>query len=115
MKQLALIIAGVFLLQAHGFANHATCNVPKCIQKLIKQYKSKPKQEPATTIYEYEYNGAKVYYVTAPCCDQMGMLYDAKCNLLCHPDGGITGTGDGKCADFNSTKTNEVLIWKDDR
>lgn len=115
MKLLALIFTGVFLLQTPGFGTDAACSVPKCIQKLVKQYKSKPKQEPATAIYEYEYNGAKVYYVTAPCCDQMGTLYDAKCNILCHPDGGITGTGDGKCSDFNSTKTNEVLIWKDDR
>ncbi|MBK9731894.1 MAG: hypothetical protein IPO83_11520 [Chitinophagaceae bacterium] len=94
---------------------HAACPAPKCVQKLIKQYKSKPKQDPPTTIYEYEYKGAKVYYVTAPCCDQMSTLYDSKCNVICQPDGGITGTGDGKCPDFNKEKTNEVLIWKDER
>ena len=42
-------------------------------------------------------------------------LYDDHCNLICHPDGGIAGGGDGSCSDFFATCKNEVLIWKDGR
>jgi hypothetical protein len=39
-------------------------------------------------------------------------LYDAKCNLLGHPDGGMTGKGDGKFPDFNKEKRKEKIIWQ---
>jgi hypothetical protein len=42
-------------------------------------------------------------------------LYDAKGKILCHPEGGITGKGDGKCANFDKRKTNEQLVWQDPR
>ena len=89
--------------------------LPSCIQQMIEEYQSKPSQNPPASIYEYDYNGQKVYYVTAPCCDQLNKLYDANCNIICHPDGGFSGKGDGKCPDFNSAKANEKLIWKDER
>jgi hypothetical protein len=42
-------------------------------------------------------------------------LYDAKGNVICAPDGGIIGTGDGGCPDFISQRTGEKLIWEDPR
>ena len=36
-----------------------------------------------------------VYYVVHQCCDQFSDLLDANGNLIWHPDGGITGMGDG--------------------
>jgi hypothetical protein len=42
-------------------------------------------------------------------------LYDENCTLLCLPDGGITGQGNGKCANFFIERTNEKLIWEDSR
>src|SRR4030095_4118966 len=105
---------GFLLLSAFVFLNASkSCkdddSVPSCIQQMIKEYQSKPKQNPPAEIYQYDYNGKKVYYVKAPCCDQLNMLYDAECNIICHPDGGLTGKGDGKCPDFNSLKTNEKV------
>jgi hypothetical protein len=38
-----------------------------------------------------------------------------KGRLICQPDGGITGKGDGKCPDFDKNKTNEKLVWQDPR
>jgi hypothetical protein len=108
-----MLIASVS--QADSCGSTEKSELPLCIQQMIKDYENKPKQNPAATIYQYDYNGQKVYYVVAPCCDQMNMVYDSNCNIFCHPDGGITGRGDGKCTDFNSSKTKEVLIWKDDR
>ncbi len=51
----------------------------------------------------YKYRGKLVYYVpSASCCigDQFNTLYDASGKVLCNPNGGITGLGDGKCVGF---------------
>ena len=89
--------------------------LPGCIQKMINQYKAEEKQNPPRQIYSYLYNGKIVYYVTPPCCDFFSDLYDSSCVLIGHPDGGFTGKGDGKTIDFKDVRTNEKLIWKDDR
>ena len=49
------------------------------------------------------------------CCDFYSDLYDNKCNLIAHPDGGFTGKGDGKIKDFRKEATNEKLVWEDSR
>jgi hypothetical protein len=53
--------------------------------------------------------------VTAPCCDFFTDVYDENCNIIGHPDGGITAKGDMNMMDFNTLKTNEKLIWTDER
>lgn len=73
------------------------------------------KQYPIVRIYRYLYNDQTVYWETAPCCDQQSTVYDTKGNVLCHPDGGITGKGDGQCASFEKRKANEKLVWQDPR
>ena len=90
-------------------------SLPACIQKMIEQYKTEEKQNPPRQIYSYLYKGKTVYYVTPPCCDFFSDLYDSSCVLIGHPDGGFTGKGDGKTSDFKDTRTNEKLIWKDER
>ena len=89
--------------------------VPACIQKMIEQYRSEEKQNPPRQIYSYLYKGKTVYYITPPCCDFFSDLYDSSCVLIGHPDGGFTGRGDGNTSDFKDTRTNEKLIWKDER
>ena len=90
-------------------------NIPECVQKLIEQFRKEEKQNPPRQILSYQYNGNQVYYVTAPCCDFFSDLYDMNCVLIGHPDGGFTGKGDGKIPDFGKTRTDEKLIWKDER
>jgi hypothetical protein len=86
-----------------------------CIREMIAGFKNEEKQNPPRKIYSYTYKGQTVYYVTPPCCDFFSDLYDSKCKLIGHPDGGITGKGDGKFTDFEKTKTNEKLVWEDTR
>ena len=88
---------------------------PKWLEDKIQQHLQAQKANPPIHIYSYRYEGQKVYFETAPCCDQFTNLYDAKGNLLCHPDGGITGRGDGKCPDFGKSRTEERLVWQDPR
>jgi hypothetical protein len=61
-------------------------------------------------------SGEKYYYVPPYCCDMYSALYDSECNLICAPDGGFTGGGDGRCpseilGNIESTR----IIWEDER
>lgn len=91
-------------------------DVPLCISDLIIKIKSEPVTNPAATVWRYDYKGQTVYYIPATaCCDQASRLFNSHCDLICCPDGGFTGYGDGKCTDFFSERKNETLIWKDTR
>lgn len=99
-----------------------SCNKPdvssdslSCIKTLIGKIQSENVKNPPLSVWQYDYNGQTVYYIPPYCCDMYSDLYDEHCNLICHPDGGITGMGDGKCADFFSKRKNEKLIWQDQR
>ncbi len=59
--------------------------------------------------------GKKVYYVPAICCDMFCDLYNDSCRLMGHPDGGITGRGDGKIKDFATEQSDEKLMWAETR
>jgi hypothetical protein len=109
------IIALLGACQKNNDCNNLPANTPLCLNEQINQLKSKPATNPAATVWQYEYNGQTVYYIPPSCCDVMSQLYDNNCNLICNPDGGITGAGDGKCSDFFNKRKNEKLIWKDDR
>ena len=45
----------------------------------------------------------------------MGVLYRSDGAIACPPDGGLSGTGDGRCADFFRERRNERIIWRDTR
>ncbi len=88
---------------------------PAWVDKLIKQFEKNPVGNPPLSVWRYEYNGQTVYFVPAHCCDIASVVYDASGNLLCSPDGGLTGQGDGKCSNFFTERANEQLIWQDSR
>ena len=88
---------------------------PPWLKERISAVLAERKRNPITRILRYQYDGRTVYYVSAPCCDQYSNVFDTKGTLVCQPDGGITGKGDGKCPDFEKNKTNEKLVWQDPR
>jgi hypothetical protein len=88
---------------------------PQWLQSRIQNILATRKRNPIIRISRYQFEGETVYYETAPCCDQQSTLYDVKGKILCHPEGGITGKGDGKCSNFDKRKTNEQLVWQDPR
>jgi len=88
---------------------------PKWVDQLIQEFESQPVGNPPLSIWRYDYNGQAVYFVPAHCCDIPSVVYDTEGNVLCSPDGGITGGGDGRCDDFFTQRTNELLIWQDPR
>lgn len=88
---------------------------PQWLQSRIQNILATRKRNPIIRISRYQYEGETVYYETAPCCDQQSTVYNLEGKILCHPEGGITGKGDGKCANFQKRRTNEQLVWQDPR
>jgi hypothetical protein len=89
--------------------------IPSCIESKIEEIKKADPRNPPASVFRHTYNGKKVYFIPQYCCDFFSELYDANCNLICYPDGGIAGNGDGKCTDFFNTRKDEEVIWKDER
>ena len=92
-----------------------TLSRPLWLQRRITEILAERKRTPLIRILSYEYDGQLVYFESAPCCDQYSVLYDPRGRVLCNPDGGLTGRGDGKCTDFDKKKTKETLVWQDPR
>jgi hypothetical protein len=110
-----LLIVGLVLLQTQTCKKEDFKDVPTCILEKIQKIKTEDVANPPSSLWQYEYNGQTVYYIPAKCCDIPSSLYDADCNLICQPDGGFSGKGDGKCLDFVEKRTKGKLIWKDKR
>jgi hypothetical protein len=92
----------------------AQSNIPSFVAKLIERYKTFPVGHSPDSVWKYTYKGATVFYVPRiPCCDFTSSLYSADGNLLCHPDGGIVGIGDGKCPDFFEERSDGERLWSD--
>jgi hypothetical protein len=115
--------AGTYTVHVNGVTDRFTLendnvakpSLPDWLTALIDELSAEPVASPPAQILQYTYNGATVYYLSPRCCDIMSDLYDVNGKILCHPDGGLTGAGDGQCTDFQDTKKDEVIIWQDDR
>jgi len=107
-----LVILAIFLLLA-GCSSGTQSENPLWVDRMIRDFESEPVGNPPQSIWRYEYQGQIVYYVPPQCCDQFSSLYDAAGDSICSPDGGLTGSGDGRCPDFFSERTGETLIWED--
>ncbi len=114
MKLRLLAIFAVLIMLA-GCASATQSTKPTWLDQLIKKIESDPVGNPPLSVWKYEYNSQTVYFVPAHCCDIPSVVYDAQGAVICSPDGGLTGKGDGKCRDFFDTRTGEQLIWQDSR
>lgn len=89
--------------------------VPGWVVALTVEIQNAPVTDPPSSIWRYRYRGETVYFRPLRCCDVMSDLFDDRGALLCHPDGGIGGNGDGRCADFFTQRSREEQIWQDRR
>jgi hypothetical protein len=92
-----------------------TTNDSGWLYNLIKEQENNPIANPPALLSKCTYKNQEVYYLPPRCCDIPSILYDDKGDVLCSPDGGFTGKGDGKCMDFLDSRKNCVIIWKDTR
>lgn len=111
----AIVVLFLLLITGACTKENIPSDTPACIKEKIEQMKKDAVTNPPREVWQYTFNNQTVYYIPPMCCDVFSELYDAQCNLICHPDGGITGMGDGKCPDFFEKRKNETLIWRDDR
>ena len=88
---------------------------PVWVEKMIAGFEVAPVANPPQRILRYRYRDQTVYYIPPTCCDQPSVLYDAKGDAICEPDGGMTGRGDGRCADFRNRRSEESVVWSDPR
>jgi hypothetical protein len=88
---------------------------PEWLTALIAKLDSEPVANPPASITRFDYRGQPVYYLPPRCCDVPSTLYDATGAVICSPDGGFSGRGDGRCADFFTERTNERSVWRDTR
>ena len=105
---------GISLAWLAGCAASAESG-PEWLHALTAQLGSEPVSNPPQRILRYQYNDSTVFYQPPVCCDRPSVLYDEQGGVLCSPDGGMTGRGDGRCADFHAQKSDETLVWKDQR
>ena len=92
-----------------------TPGIPGWLSQLIQRLEHEPVANPPTSITQHEYKGQTVYFLRQRCCDIFSVLYDADGTIIGHPDGGITGQGDGRVPDFFEERSNERIIWEDQR
>lgn len=92
----------------------ASCNsvdlpkdVPVCMKKLVRESIDRVEE-----VWRFQYKNEPVYVIIAACCDQFTDAYSEGCKKICSPDGGISGNGDGQCADFYQQATGGELLWK---
>ncbi len=89
--------------------------LPEWVDELIADIESQPVTDPPLWIARYDFRGQHVYYVPQHCCDFPSVLYDSQGTIICSPDGGISGSGDGRCPDFFAERQNERVLWRDAR
>ena len=96
-------------------AHAPPADAPRWLVDRIRELERAPVANPPASVVRYTYKGRTAYYLPPRCCDVPSDVYDADGRLLCHPEGGITGTGDGRCPDFLAARTDEHLVWRDRR
>jgi len=111
IKKTLVLLGFIFLTTS---CSKSDIHVPNCIDTKIAALKNSPVQNPPAEIWKWVDDGKTYYYITSDCCDQYNYLYAEDCEIVCAPDGGFTGNGDGKCAEFSSEIV-KTLIWKDAR
>lgn len=88
---------------------------PAWLNGVIQQLKNQPVANPPASVNRYDYNGKTVYYVPPQYADIWSTLYSADGEIIAHPDGGISGNGDGRAQDFFQKRKSETTIWEDQR
>jgi hypothetical protein len=111
-----LVMTGCKLVEPDKLNDESESDeIPAWLDERIEDFKKQPPTSPPMEISRWQYEGETVYYFPPYCCDIFGDLYDNAGTLLCHPDGGIAGNGDGRCSDFLDKRTDGEIVWLDER
>jgi hypothetical protein len=86
--------------------------LPDWLRIRLADYDAQPGPAAPRAVYEVRYGDGVAYYVKAGCCDQFDPLVDARGVLICHPSGGFTGRGDGKCPGALPAESARREVWR---
>ena len=109
-------LSKIFLLTSVliTYCNLVACRegpTPAFVEDLIASHGTNAIDAPQE-IWRYRLKGELVYYVPPQCCDIPSALYNQNGEVICSPDGGLTGSGDGLCPNFFKDRKNGKLIWE---
>jgi len=107
-------LISVLLLLSNCKSSDIEMDLPYCIQTKIVSILANEVNNPPTQIWKWEVDSKTYYYITSNCCDQYNYLYNSTCEVVCAPDGGISGNGDENCPTFAS-EIQKALVWEDPR
>lgn len=110
--QTAIICVVLFLSNCRS--SDIEMDLPYCIKTKIVSILANEVNNPTTQIWKWKVDDKTYYYITSNCCDQYNYLYNSNCEIVCAPDGGISGNGDGNCPSF-TTEIQKTLVWEDPR
>ena len=88
--------------------------LPDWLAKWVADLDAGKIEFPPNAVFRFQDQGGTVYYVDSQCCDQFSDLLDADGNLIGHPDGGITGQGDGVTPFLLNLHDGEI-IWSSNK
>ncbi len=80
-------------------------SIPKCLVEELKK-----DTHNVIEVWKWTNTQGTYYYTLSACCDFYNNLYDANCELICAPDGGITGEGSGDCPEL-AEPIEKILLW----
>ena len=112
MRARPLALACAVLAACAVTATSPDADIPPWLAVKIREFDRPEVTNKPQLVARYDFKGATVYSIGPRCCDIYSELYDRQGVLLCHPDGGITGGGDGRCTDFLDLRSNEVILWR---
>lgn len=108
------LLIGLIFFNASCEKSNLNIDAPNCIENEIKKIKIEEVRNPPAQVWKWEVDGLTYYYITSDCCDQYNYLYNNNCEIICAPDGGLIGSGDGNCPNFIEP-IKKTLLWKDNR
>jgi hypothetical protein len=98
-----------FLFSCDDSNKHST--LPECVEKQL--FTQDMTRKPPIEVWKWEVDGNTYYYFVSDCCDQYNYLFTSNCEMVCAPDGGFSGKGDGKCPEFEG-QIEKTLMWKNE-
>ena len=104
------VVSVMIICSSCGWRKGKVDPLPRClVQKIdsLSQINERP-----ISVTRYDYRGQTVYYLKSACCDRYNPVFDKSCLLMGHPDGGLTGKGDGSLPGFRDSARNPVVIWR---
>ncbi len=79
--------------------------LPACLERYVEEHQS-------ISVNKGQYKGEAYYVVNPDCCDMFVELLNDRCEYICAPSGGFTGSGDGTCPAWVQDWEATEEVWR---